>query len=58
VRSRVIVSRRSENVIAGHAALDLLARHVADFDAVILAISFDTALAAPCRAVAGARLSE
>ena len=41
-----IVSRRSENVIAGHAALDLLARHVADFDAVILAISFDTALAA------------
>ena len=41
-----IVSRRSENAIAGHAALDLLARHVVDFDAVILAISFDTALAA------------
>ncbi|OYU47629.1 MAG: hydantoin racemase [Rhizobiales bacterium PAR1] len=41
-----IVTREAENVIAGHAVLDLLARHHAGFDAVILAISFDTALEA------------
>ncbi|MFO1147437.1 MAG: aspartate/glutamate racemase family protein [Alsobacter sp.] len=41
-----IVVRRAENAIAGHAALDLLACHAGGFDAVILAISFDTALAA------------
>ena len=39
-----IVSRRAENVIAGFSALDLLARHAGSFDAVILAISYDTAL--------------
>jgi allantoin racemase len=41
-----IVTREAENVIAGHAVLDLLARHHAGFDAAILAISFDTALEA------------
>lgn len=41
-----IVTREAENVIAGHAVLELLARHHAGFDAVILAISFDTALEA------------
>ena len=41
-----IVTREAENVIAGHAVLDLLARHHAGCDAVILAISFDTALEA------------
>ena len=39
-----IVTTEAENVIAGHAALDLVAEHAAGFDAVILAISFDTAL--------------
>lgn len=39
-----IVSTEAENVIAGHAALDLVAEHAAGMDAVILAISFDTAL--------------
>lgn len=41
-----IVTREAENVIAAHAVLDLLARHHAGCDAVILAISFDTALSA------------
>ncbi len=41
-----IVGSRAENIIAGHAALTLLARHADDHDAVILAISFDTALEA------------
>lgn len=41
-----IVSTEAENVIAGHAALDLAAEHAAGYDAVILAISFDTALRA------------
>ena len=41
-----IVTREAENVIAGHAVLERLARHHAGFDAVILAISFDTALEA------------
>ena len=39
-----IVSTEAENEIAGHAVLDALAVHVAHHDAVILAISFDTAL--------------
>jgi hypothetical protein len=39
-----IVSTEAENEIAGHAVLDALAVHVADHDAAILAISFDTAL--------------
>src|SRR4051794_8850066 len=41
-----IVTTHAENAIAGHAMLDLLAHHAAGHDAVILAISFDTALAA------------
>lgn len=40
-----IVSTEAENAVAGHAVLDLLARNM-DVDAAILAISFDTALAA------------
>ena len=39
-----IVSTEAENVIAGHAALELLAREGQGLDAAILAISFDTAL--------------
>ncbi len=41
-----IVSTEAENVIAGHSALDLVAEHASGHDAVILAISFDTALRA------------
>jgi allantoin racemase len=41
-----IVSTEAENVVAGHSALDLVAEHAAEHDAVILAISFDTALEA------------
>lgn len=41
-----IVSTHAENAVAGHAMLDLLAHHAAGYDAVILAISFDTALRA------------
>lgn len=41
-----IVSMEAENIIAGHSALDLVAAHAAGHDAVILAISFDTALPA------------
>jgi allantoin racemase len=41
-----IVSTEAENVIAGYAALDLLASHWREYDAVILAISFDTGLEA------------
>ncbi len=41
-----IVSSEAENLIAGHAVLDLLARHWRGYDAVILAISFDTGLEA------------
>ena len=40
-----VVTTSPENLIAGHAILDALARHHQGFDAVILAISFDTALA-------------
>jgi allantoin racemase len=39
-----IVSTELENVIAGHAVLDLLATHAPGHDAAVLAISFDTAL--------------
>ena len=39
-----IVSTEAENVIAGHAVLQLLARHAGAHDAAILAISFDSAL--------------
>ena len=41
-----IVSTELENAIAGHAVLDLLARHAPGHDAAVLAISFDTALLA------------
>lgn len=41
-----IVSTEAENAVAGHAALDLLAHHADGYDAVIMAISFDTALLA------------
>lgn len=41
-----IVSTEAENIIAGHSALELVAAHAQDHDAVILAISFDTALSA------------
>jgi allantoin racemase len=41
-----IVSTQAENAVAGHAALDLIAAHASGYDAVILAISFDTALGA------------
>jgi allantoin racemase len=41
-----IVSNEAENIIAGHSALDLVAHHWRGHDAVILAISFDTALTA------------
>lgn len=39
-----IVSTQAENVVAAHAALDLLARHAGGYDAAILAISFDSGL--------------
>jgi allantoin racemase len=39
-----IVTTQPENVIAAHAALDLLARHYHGCDAAILAISFDSGL--------------
>lgn len=39
-----IVSIEAENIIASHAALELLAKHGMDYDAVILAISYDSGL--------------
>lgn len=39
-----IVAREAENVVAGHAALDILRAHEGRIDAAILAISYDTAL--------------
>ena len=41
-----IVSNEAENLVAGHSALDLVADRAKGHDAVILAISFDTGLAA------------
>lgn len=41
-----IISSRAENAIAGHGILDCLARHHAGCDAAVLAVSYDTALAA------------
>ncbi len=41
-----IVSTRAENVVAAHSALDLIARHGDGYDAIILAISFDSGLRA------------
>lgn len=41
-----IISSRAENAIAAHGILDCLAEHHAGCDAAILAVSYDTALAA------------
>ncbi|MGO7592479.1 aspartate/glutamate racemase family protein [Rhizobium leguminosarum] len=41
-----IVSTQAENVVAAHSALALLAAHGSAYDAAILAISFDSGLAA------------
>jgi allantoin racemase len=51
-----VISSRAENVIAGHALLELLAEHAGHVDAVLLAVSHDTALEAarqmmPCPVV-------
>jgi allantoin racemase len=51
-----VISSRAENVIAGHALLELLAEHAGQVDAVLLAVSHDTALEAarqmmPCPVV-------
>ena len=39
-----VIATRVENVIAGHALLETLAEHAGRVDAVLLAVSFDTAL--------------
>lgn len=41
-----IVTVEAENTIAAYGTLDLIAKHVVGFDAVILAISFDSGLSA------------
>jgi allantoin racemase len=51
-----VISSRAENVIAGHALLELLATHAGSVEAVLLAVSHDTALEAarqlmPCPVV-------
>lgn len=51
-----VISSRAENVIAGHALLELLAEHAGQVDACLLAVSHDTALEAarqmmPCPVV-------
>ncbi|PZW45916.1 allantoin racemase [Humitalea rosea] len=51
-----VISSRAENIIAGHALLELLAEHAGTVDAVVLAVSHDTALEAarqlmPCPVV-------
>ena len=51
-----VIATRAENVIAGHALLDLLAEHAGKVDACLLAVSHDTALEAarqmmPCPVV-------
>ncbi len=40
-----IISCRSENAIGTHTAMELAADHVAGCDAIVLAVSFDSALA-------------
>jgi allantoin racemase len=40
----VAISTRAENVVAGHAILDLLARHAGQVDGVLLAVSLDSGL--------------
>jgi len=51
-----VISSRAENIIAGHAVLELLAAHSGQVHAVVLAVSHDTALEAarqlmPCPVV-------
>lgn len=51
-----VISTRAENVVAGHALLELLARHAGQVEGVLLAVSHDTALDAarqlmPCPVV-------
>ncbi len=51
-----VIATRAENIIAGHALLSLLAEHAGQVDAVVLAVSHDTALEAarqlmPCPVV-------
>jgi allantoin racemase len=51
-----VISSRAENIVAGHALLELLATHAGLVDAVLLAVSHDTALEAarqilPCPVV-------
>ena len=51
-----VIATRAENVIAGHALLELLAEHAGKVDACLLAVSHDTALEAarqmmPCPVV-------
>jgi len=51
-----VISSRAENAIAAHALLDMLAAHAGKVDAVVLAVSHDTALDAarqlmPCPVV-------
>lgn len=41
-----IIATRTELAIAGHATVDLLARHASGCDAVVIAVSYDVALAA------------
>ncbi len=41
-----VIANRAENAIAAHAVLDLLAEHAEGCDAALLAVSFDTGLAA------------
>jgi allantoin racemase len=51
-----VISSRAENIIAGHALLELLAIHAGGVDGILLAVSHDTALEAarqlmPCPVV-------
>ncbi len=51
-----VIATRAENIIAGHALLSLVAEHAGQVDAVVLAVSHDTALEAarqlmPCPVV-------
>lgn len=41
-----IINSRTENAVAAHAMMELLAEHAAGADAVLLAVSYDTALLA------------
>lgn len=41
-----VIATRTEQAIAEHATLDALAHHADDYDAVVLAVSYDTALLA------------